>query len=146
MVAALLASFAGLAIGHVHVGLNVLPLVMAVSCVLIGTMPAILKSMRRNFDFFEPIHLIAGYSALTYGVRGVYLLLYGRDTYLPFATDKLISTGLMLAILGILAIYLGYHSRVGDKIASLFPPPRYLSAEGNYPIIVVVFGLLFGFD
>jgi hypothetical protein len=114
-------------------------------CLAAGLVPAIVRATYRRFDIFEPIHLVIAACTLITGIRALYLIVYQTAVYSRIPPDALISGALAVSILGILSIYTGYYSGVGDRIACSMPTwPALKIGEYSYPSSTVALAALIG--
>jgi hypothetical protein len=122
------------------------PLPLDLLCLAVGLAPAMVgAATRRRFDLFEPIHLISAAFTLITGVRALYLITYRTAVYTRIPSDDLIGAALALSILGLLAVYAGYYSGVGDNLAASMRPWRALwVGEFRYPPTIIAIAAFIG--
>jgi oligosaccharide repeat unit polymerase len=121
------------------------PLTLDLICLGVGLVPAAIQATRRGFDIFEPIHLVAAALTLITGVRALYLITYQTAVYSRVPSDDLIAAALAISILGIVAVYAGYYSGIGDNIGASMRQWRALwIGERRYPATMIALAALVG--
>jgi len=101
-------------------------LVLAVGLVVIS--PLVLRVFQRRFDLFEPITLIAIALLILFVLRPGAHLLYGEWIYRSRDIRPGFTGAMLIALVGTVALYAGYTSRLGPRAAGRLRP---LPADWN---------------
>ncbi|MEN3036861.1 MAG: O-antigen polymerase [Candidatus Methanosuratincola petrocarbonis] len=87
-------------------------------------LPVILRFIKKSFDLAEPAVWFAFYYFTLFVMRAVYDLSFGSDIlgFKPDTSDlQLLNSSLLVATIGIIAFWVGYHLRVGRTLSNLIP-------------------------
>jgi hypothetical protein len=100
---------------HQHVGLII---AMGIICAF----PPVLRAAQGKWDPFEPIQLFTLAMAVIFVGRPLAELAYHINTYFNYLVRPGFDPAMLIGIVGTLAVYVGYFSRIGDRIAKRIKP------------------------
>jgi hypothetical protein len=120
------------------------PFGWSVVCLVVVLVPIVFRRRDKRLDVFEPIYPVMIYFGLLFGARGIYAASTGfRD--MRFATEDLVTGALALAVTGMMGIYLGYRSKIGELLAHKFRVRPFLQAgDYRYPVPIIALAALLG--
>lgn len=108
--------------------------------VVITPLPIVLRGLQKRFDPFEPITIISFAAFVLFALRPVAQLAYGETIYSGLSIEAGFDRALLIALLGVAALYAGYGVTAGRRMASrLKPLPATLEPQG---IIAFATGLV----
>lgn len=103
-------------------------------------LPLVIRALQRKFDPFEPIVILSLSFFVLFFLRPVAHLAYGEMTYGGMSIEGGFDRALLVAVTGVIAVYIGYAIGAGRGIARrLGPLPSTLKPEAT---IMVASGLL----
>lgn len=107
--------------------------------------PLAFRALRKRFDLFEPIVLAAIALFVMFVIRPSAHLFYGEMTYQGRSLERSFNTALLIALVGVVALYCGYFMPVARTLARQLPSlPSAL--RGNSAIVfagaLMVIGML----
>ncbi len=107
--------------GAVAVGMLHRHVALAIVCPLVALLPLWVRLAQRRFDPFEPIFIVAIACLVLYGIRPGAELIWNIKSFAnQYARDGF-DGACVIAIVGMLSIYLGYALVVGNRIAERTP-------------------------
>jgi oligosaccharide repeat unit polymerase len=134
-------------IAMINVGLDgdTSPMYWSVGCILVAAGTSLFGSGSESFDPFCPLMIIMVYSAFLFGIRGIVVLEFDPYFFMPYVTPVLLSNALAIAVVGLVAVYIGYCLEIGKSIAKAAPIPElFATGERAYPNVVVICAIIGG--
>lgn len=112
---------------------------------IIIPLPIVVRILQRRFDPFEPGVLLSLSLTVLFVLRPIAHLAYGEMKYGGVSIDPGFNTALVVAVVGVSALYIGYATGLGRSVAQrLRPLPAALKPEATMMIAggLVIFGLV----
>lgn len=110
--------------------------------------PLALRALQKRFDLFEPIVLVVVALFVMFVIRPSAHLFYGEMTYQARSLERSFDTALLIALVGVFALYCGYFMPVARTLARQMPPlPSALRANSTIAFagaLIVIGMLLYG--
>lgn len=123
------------------------PFLLAILAILVP-LPVIVRALQRKFDPFEPIVLLAVSFFMLFVVRPIAHLAYGETRYAGIELGEGFDKALLIATVGVVAVYVGYSMSWGRAVAErLKPLPNALKPEAAIAFassLVVIGVVLYG--
>jgi hypothetical protein len=132
------AALAWFGVRHQHVGL-------IIATGIVVSFPLVLRGLQGRWDAFEPIHVFAIAMFVIFVARPIAELAYNLNTYGQYLPRPGFDAALEIALAGTAALYLGYFSRVGPRIAARVRPlPNTWDTERSvrFAVKVLILGAL----
>ncbi len=103
-----------------------LSLILCLLFILVGIYPLIRGVLSRRLDLFEPIVMVGLCFVLLIGIRGVFVIQNGSVWLTSYDPDsvhfhRVFCLVFAYSILGLVALYLGYYSGLGRRMAASVP-------------------------